>query len=149
MLSRLKIAAISLLLSSCSDPDLVFEQTAITCVRFDKDYQICEGDIASDLITGYIKVFVKRAPSFSDPTLFLCGGDLDVKLGNLLHNSIIANETENNLMCLDADENDISWYWDDDSGVFFSWETIELLIISPECRYDDFPCSYNAGIEFL
>ena len=137
-------------LSSCdNNSEEEFEQGSLTCLRYSDDYQVCEGSLDSDLITGYIKVFSERSSTHIDDSLYLCGGDLSVSFGNLLHNSIIALKTENNLFCLDADSHDITWEWNGNNGIFFSWETINILITHPECRYEDFPCSYHASVKYL
>ena len=126
-----------------------FDQTSVTCYRQSEDYQVCEGDVDSDLISGFIKIYANKSEALDGPSLFLCGGDLSVRLGNLLHNSLVSSQTENNLFCLEADKNNIDWWWDSGCGLYLHWETIDILITFPECKYDSYPCSYNADLEYL
>jgi len=120
-----------------AEPDSDFK---LNCLRWKSNITVCEGYIDTDNISGYLKIWAYRDDPYYGTSLSLCGGDLSVQTGNVLHNFAIESETENNLICLDADENDIEWDWESDNELNIAWEDIVFDIEISDCPYEDSHC---------
>ena len=122
-------------------PAEVHSDFKLNCLRWNDGITICEGYIDTDKISGYLKIWAYLNDPYHGDSLSLCGGDLHVNTGNLLHNYFVESETENNLSCLDADENEIGWWWDPENTLNITWEDIFFNIDIEKCPYDNSHCA--------
>lgn len=122
-------------------PDEVNSDFSLNCLRWGDTISVCEGYLDTEKISGYLKIYVYTEDLYHGTSLNLCGADLKVKTGNLLHNYFVESETKDNLVCLDAAENDVQWWWQPDNVLNISWEDIFFNINIDSCLYDDSHCA--------
>ena len=142
--SKIFLTIIAFFICSCSDffsipeePEADFE---LSCLTWGDTLTMCEGYIETDPITGYMKVYYYEDDLYYGTSFYLCGADLTLNTGNPLSDALAENETEDNLACVDGDDNSLDWAWEEDT-IFASWNNLELEIYIPECYYGQSHCA--------
>jgi len=130
----------SIIASAPGDSEADFE---LICSRWSPNIIVCEDYIVTDPITGHLKIWNYKDDPYHGSTALVCGADLILNTGNPLQDYIVQKETEGELLCINAEENDLSWSWEDDSIFTIEWENLYLSIEIPECPYAQKVCTVN------
>ena len=135
------------MLGSCSvigsvpeEPEADFE---LICSRWSPSIIVCEDYIVTDPITGHLKIWNYEDDPYYGTTAFICGADLILNTGNPIQDLVVQKETEDNLLCVDTESNDLFWSWEDNSVLTIEWENLYLSVEIPECPYDQKICAIN------
>ena len=123
------------------DPDSDFE---LLCSRWDPNIVVCEDYIKTNPITGYLKVWHFKDDPHYGTNLFICGADLTLNTGSLIKDQLAQMETKNKMLCVNAEDNELWWGWDEQSSMNINWENIYLELDIPKCFYDEKICTIKA-----
>jgi hypothetical protein len=112
----------------------------LSCARWGETITLCEEDVATDPLTGHIKLYYFQDDPYYDTTLFLCGANLELNTGHLIKDALAARATEGELLCSNAEEDDLEWGWETETCLNVVWENLYLELEIPKCSYGDRLC---------
>ena len=119
------------------EPESDFE---LSCLRWGQTITMCEGYVETEPVSGYMKIYNYEDDLYYGTTLYLCGADLDLNTGNPISDAVVGGETEDELLCVSGDEDELEWSWEDNT-IFAAWNNMELEVYVPECYYDQERCA--------
>jgi hypothetical protein len=139
-LSFFSLSLIPFVISGC---DITKEKEGdfdLACSRWDDSPILCEDYIETDPLSGHIKLWYFEDDPYYETSLFLCGGDLDMNTGHPFQDSLANHASDGDMLCADAEEDDVEWSWRTETCLDIKWDNLRLEIEIPNCLYDDKIC---------
>jgi hypothetical protein len=111
-----------------------------SCSRWGETIILCEEDVATDPLTGHIKLYYFQDDPYYDTALFLCGANLDLNTGHIIQDGLANRATKGELLCSNADEDDLKWEWQTETCLNVTWDNLYLELEIPKCPFDERLC---------